>query len=344
MAIVPRLTAARLLALTALTVSAALLVDRFRPGHGLCRFESACAEVASSWVGQALSMPLPLLGVLTFATLLGLSLFPSPRTGWLRRALGLVAGVSGLVLILLQLAVIRRVCPYCLVVDVAAVLIAILEVGRWQDGPQPAGGGKLLWLTATAAALGAGVLLGSVGIFGVAAEPAPVPPEVSALWVPGKINVVEVADFQCPHCRKMHTVLSLFLDEEGDRVHCVRVAAPMPAHPQGRPASRAFLCAARQGRGDDMAEALFAVDGPAPEACERLAASLGLSMPAFRACVADSATDERLDADVSWVKRASPRGLPVIWVQDRMLYGEQPLDALREAARAAEETPDGHAR
>jgi hypothetical protein len=45
------------------------------------------------------------------------------------------------------------------------------------------------------------------------------------------------------------------------------------------------------------------------------------------------------------VKAASPRGLPVIWVQDRMLtaadLGRHPRDELRAAVRAAEEHREG---
>ena len=346
MGIVPRPTVTRLLTLLALTVSAVLLLDRLHPGRGVCALESACADVTSSRFSQVLGVPLPLLGVLGFGTLLGLSLFPSPGTGRPRRALALAGGAAGLALIVLQVGVLRHVCPYCLLVDVSAVLIAVLEAGRRGDGrPQPVGGrDRVLWVAATAAALGLGTFLASVGTRGAAPRPAPVPPEVSALWVPGKVNVVEVADFDCPHCRRMHNVLALFLDEEGDRVRFVRLTAPLPAHPQARPASRAFLCAAEQGKGDDMAEALFTARSLTPDACEGLAAALGLSVPRFRACVTDPATDRRLDAGTAWVKAVSPQGLPVIWVQDRMLFGEQPIDALREAARAAEGRADSPAR
>jgi protein-disulfide isomerase/uncharacterized membrane protein len=339
----PRLTATRLLALTAMTVSAVLLVDHFRPDHPVCGFESACREVAASRFGQVLGVPLPLIGVLAFGALLGLSLAPSAATGRVRRALALAAGLAGLLLIFLQVGVLHRLCPYCLLVDVSAVLLAVLEVAGGGDGRPEALGGKArtLWLGGTAAALGLGIVVASVGSHGAAPRPEPPPPEVTSLWVPGKINVVEVADFQCPHCRKMHAVLSLFVDEERDRVHFVQLTAPMPAHPQARPAARAFLCAAQQGEGDVMAEALFAARDLAPAACERLAASLGLSLPSFRACVADPATDQRLDADAAWVRAASPNGLPVIWVQEQMLYGEQPIDALRAAARAAEERAAG---
>src|SRR5262249_40942163 len=142
----------------------------------------------------------------------------------------------------------------------------------------------------------------------------------------------------CPHCRAMHAVLVRLLAEEKDnpRLHFVRVAVPMPSHARARPAARAFVCARAQGKADEMAEALFAAPDLAPEGCERLAAARGLSLPAFRACVAAPETDRLLDADAAWVRRASPRGLPVVWVQDRMFFGAQRLETLRAAVRAAE--------
>ena len=91
-----------------------------------------------------------------------------------------------------------------------------------------------------------------------------------------------------------------------------------------------------------MAEALFVAWDLTPDGCEQLATSIGLSQPAFRACVVAPDTDQRLNADVEWVKVASPRGLPVIWVQDRMLFGVQPIEALRDAVREAERQIQQH--
>jgi uncharacterized membrane protein/protein-disulfide isomerase len=328
----------RLLALTALVVSTALLWNGLRLNPRFCPFGGGCEEVLSSAYGRPLGVPLPLVGVLTFGSLFAASLLPGRRVG---RALGLLApaaGAGGLVLILLQVFVLRRVCPFCLIVDACAVTLAVVELSWGRGRPLPAVGGRArsLWLAAAPVLAGGAAALVSTGSGGAAPAPGPVPAAVAALWVPGKVNVVEVADFQCPHCRRMHEVLALFLDEEGDRVHFARLTAPLPAHVQARHASRAFLCAEQQGRGDEMAELLFHAADLRPEACERLAAALGLSLPAFRACVTDPRTDHQIDADLAWMRAASPQGLPVIWVQDRMLFGEQPIAALRAAARAAE--------
>jgi hypothetical protein len=101
-----------------------------------------------------------------------------------------------------------------------------------------------------------------------------------------------------------------FLSEQRGRVHFVRLTAPMAGHRHARHASRAFLCAERQGKGDRMAEALFSSSSLVPAACEQIATSLGLSMEPFRACILDTAIDRQLDADLAWLEYASPRGLP----------------------------------
>jgi hypothetical protein len=235
-----------------------------------------------------------------------------------------------------QALVLQRLCRFCLVVDAAAVGVGAVELA-WRRGAPAAADVRFrpLWWASAGLALGMGATLGAAGSR-AGGQGGPVPPEVAALWVPGKVNVVEVADFECPHCRRMHAVVRQFLAEEGDRVHFVRLTAPLPAHGQARPASRAFLCGGEQGKGDEMAEALFLAPDLAPQECERVATALGLSLPAFRACVAAPATDERLDAEVAWVRAACPQGLPVVWVQDRMFFGVQPVESLRWAARVAE--------
>ena len=326
----------RLLALVALAVSAALLVNHFRPNPRLCGYESDCDDVLSSRFSSVLGVPLPLVGLVTFGAIFGLSLSTGRRAVRLLGPLTVAAGVGGLALLLLQVFVLYRLCRFCAVVDGSAVALAVVHLlwGR-RVAPAPEARLRPLWLAAAVAALGLGAAFGAAGSR-PQEESRPSPPEVTALWVPGKVNVVEVADFACPHCRRMHAVLTRFLAEEGDRVHFVRLAAPLPAHPQARPAARAFLCAGEQGKGDEMAEALFLAPDLGPEWCEQIAASLGLSVPSYRACVAAPGTDARLDADVAVARNASPRGLPIVWVQGRMFFGLQPIEALRAAARAAE--------
>jgi predicted DsbA family dithiol-disulfide isomerase len=168
------------------------------------------------------------------------------------------------------------------------------------------------------------------------AEETTLPPQVPTYWVPGKVTIVEAVDFQCPHCRQLHRLMRQFLRDQGEGIRLVRVMAPMAKNPHARDAARAYLCAKAQGKGEEMAQALFAVDDLSPESCERLAVSLGLSQKEFRACVADEQIDRQLDANLAWVMPVAPRGLPCVWVQDRRLTGEIKYDVLRDAVVAAE--------
>jgi uncharacterized membrane protein/protein-disulfide isomerase len=323
----------RLASLLALTVSAALLMTYLRPSSLLCGFDGDCDEVLFSHFGTLLGVPLPVFGVLIFAVIFGLSL--TPRRRWLLWGVALGTGLGGLALILVQVLVLHRVCPLCLIVDSCALVIAWFAFERGETPPVPTGRLRHLWVAAAVAAVGLGAALGTAGSWLPSGQP-PVPPEIRALWVPDKVTIVEVVDFQCPHCRHMHGVLQQFLRQEDERIHLVRIMAPMPKHPHARDAARAYLCAEAHGACDVLADKLFEADDLSPQACERIAASLGLARTPYRACVADPATERRLDANLEWVTKACPEGLPCIWVQDQKLTGFQTLGALHEAVIAAE--------
>jgi protein-disulfide isomerase len=80
-----------------------------------------------------------------------------------------------------------------------------------------------------------------------------------------------------------------------------------------------------------MADALFQSESLTPEACEKLAASLGLSLSDYRLCVSSSATDAHIDDEIARVKSAGLAGLPTVWIGDQVLVGLQPIDKLRDA-------------
>jgi uncharacterized membrane protein/predicted DsbA family dithiol-disulfide isomerase len=324
-----RLFVVRLAALAGLAVSAALFADRQQGTPLLCGAGGSCETVLSSEFASVLGLPLPLLGTLGFAGVLLAALFPGTRLDRLRAPLAWALGAVGLGLLFIQFLVLRAVCPFCLVADVSALVIAVADPGR--AGAGAAAPRRWLWLAAAGAVVGVPLAWEREPL----PEPA-VPPEVAALWVPGKINVVEVSDFECPFCRELDPVLTRVLKQYGDRVHFVRLNVPLPSHPQGRDAARAYYCARAQGSADRMARALFAADDLSPAACLRLARRLGLSIPAYKACVASPDTDRAIDAALHWFKKSELPGLPAVWIQEQLLVGVQTEEELQEALREAE--------
>jgi len=86
-----------------------------------------------------------------------------------------------------------------------------------------------------------------------------------------------------------------------------------------------------------MAAALLAAEERSPATCERLASTLGLDMAAYKACVADPATDGEINHRVEWLDEKEYPGLPVIWIENQGLLGAQTYAALRAAWQRAEE-------
>src|SRR5262249_37071131 len=157
-----------------------------------------------------------------------LSLVPTSRVGRLLLPVALLAGAGGAVLIALQLFVLQTTCPVCLLVDGAALGSAFLAWSHVGHGSAVSGErGRVLWPGVGGVVV---VFAVAIGIAGVAVRN-PVPTEISSRWVNGKVTIVEVADFDCEHCREMHRVLGEAVREVGEeRVHLVQFAVPMPQH------------------------------------------------------------------------------------------------------------------
>jgi predicted DsbA family dithiol-disulfide isomerase len=119
-----------------------------------------------------------------------------------------------------------------------------------------------------------------------------------------------------------HEEISPVLAKHAGKVRVVRVHVPLShIHPHAEDAARAACCAETMGRGDEMAEALFASSSLTRADCEKIAASLGLSSEAFKACLDDPRTKERLDADRATFKAAGGRALPTLFIHRSKIEG-----------------------
>jgi len=324
----------RLALLVAVGVSTALIIDYLRPLPAFCDIGSGCDQVRASPYSRPLGIPLPFLGLAGFGGIMALSWSRQPWALRLARILSVGGGIGGALLLLTQALALHVFCRLCLAVDIAAVVAglcsALFAVPRAPAVDAAHDPHRFLWPLTTGMAL-------VVPIGWSILQPSPaVPAEIAALWVPGKINVVEFADFECPFCRKLHPDMARLLDEYEGRVHFVRLNMPLSQHPQARTAAKAYCCAEDQGQGPPMADALFQADNLSPEACEKIAASLGLSLDQYRACVKSAATDARIDDQMKRVRAAGLGGLPTVWIGSQVIVGLQPADTLSEAfAKAA---------
>ncbi len=330
-------------ALVGLVASVMLAVDYSRPMPVFCSENLGCAAVRNTSYAAWLGVPTPILGASSFLLLAVVSLVnapPStedpakPRMRHLVRALqlaaGAVAGLVGLFFIVVQ-ARIGHYCPYCLVADASGIASALAAGARsWVSRGEPAP--RAVW------GIGAGLVAAAAGVplaLGLIASPVPrVVREEDARTPRGEITVVDFVDFECPFCRMTNDALEPLLAARRGEVHLVRRMVPLARiHPHAMDAARAECCAERLGKADEMAEALFAapIDELTPEGCAGMARHLGLPLEAYRACIADPATDAAIERDKAEFRAAGGVALPTIWVDGQVLIGLQTTEQLAAA-------------
>jgi uncharacterized membrane protein/2-hydroxychromene-2-carboxylate isomerase len=321
----------RSIALCGLAFCGASVADTFLGRGAYCDVDSGCGEVISSEFADPLGIPLALVGLTGFALVFVLSLFPGHRARFALFALSIAGGLVGAALVLIQFLVLKRICWLCMLADICGIVLMIVGIVGWRDTNQNQSyswNRRVVWLTI-------GVVAATAPIVWSTLRPGPgqAPAEVRALWVEGRVTVVEVTDFDCPHCATADHILKDVLREE-HTVHFVRVPAPMPIHANARPAARAYLAAQRQGKAEEMAAALYAAESRSTDECRKLASSIGLNLDDYDRVVVDSATDAELDATVAWARRTG-YGLPQIWVHDRLIPYVPTPEKLRQAIRQA---------
>lgn len=332
-------------ALVGLAVSALLYAEYVTPGSGLCSVVGGgCDAVRMSGWSSIGGVSLPTLGILFFLSLIAATLTPAARAALL--PLALLGGLAGVVFIAVQGLVIGAWCPFCLIVDVAAIAAAALA---WTLRRAPADPVDVIRVgTVTVLAV---IALGFTTLTGVpAGDPAssasggstvgPLPPVVAELQKQAPVTVVEFLDFQCPACGAQHRIFREVLADLEYDVHFEYLHAPLPQHPHAADAARAYICAAEQGRGSEMADALFLSAAPDAEETARFAEGLGLDANAFARCLASERTAEQLRVDDERATRAGLRSLPTFWIGDRKFEGVQQAGVVRQAldrlaARAA---------
>lgn len=153
----------------------------------------------------------------------------------------------------------------------------------------------------------------------------------------GAATVVFFTDFQCPFCRKTHAALAPIVEARRDRVRVVVRHVPLPRHPDARGAARAAVCVERitNALTDDYVHALFEAQDLSEQACEDLAIERGVDRDKYQRCLADPATDARIEQDLAMFDAIKGDGVPLLYVGRTRLEGAQPRGSLEAAIDGA---------
>jgi uncharacterized membrane protein/protein-disulfide isomerase len=323
------LVAFRTLVLVALAASAALLYDYTKPIAAFCQSGGGCETVRQSPFAYVFGVPQPVIGLTAFVLLLVGSFQPHAWRARYLTAIATVGAVAALVFLGIQAFVLHAFCHLCVVVDTCAIALGVIA---WlhrsakgdSDGALPAFGWSLLAVVAASAPY----------LFGQMQPKPDVPAAVVALWKPGKLNIVEMSDFECPFCRLLHADMHDALEPYGDRVRVERLTVPLPMHRNARTASRAYVCARVQGKADEMADLLFKAGDLTDQGCRALAKELaaqGLDPTAFEKCFSGPESEAMVEADVRKAKAITFKGLPTLWIGSQMLIGRRSAEEIRAA-------------
>jgi len=149
----------------------------------------------------------------------------------------------------------------------------------------------------------------------------------------GAATIVFFTDFQCPFCRKTHAALAPLVEARRDRVRVVVRHVPLPRHPDARTAARAAVCVERitNALTDDYVHALFEAQDLSEAACEALAVERGVDPDRFRRCLAEPATDARIEADLAMFDAIEGDGVPLLYVGRTRLDGAPSRESLEAA-------------
>jgi hypothetical protein len=325
------LLALRIAMLVGLSASAALTVEYRSEGSAFCGPESGCAalretDLAYLW-GAGITLPeLGLAGLL-----LALAMTLRPDASWGAR-LAVVGGGLGLVLLLVQAVALKTFCWLCVTTDVSSLIaggfgLVALSKPREANDRMPLRLGA--WIALAGLALAAPLAWPQL-------QPAPpVPSEIRDFYRPGKINVIEFADFECPFCRRLHGQLKELLGPYGARVHLVRLNAPLERHPNAFHSAMSAICTESSAKAAEMVEFLFTTPDLSQPAIERHVASLGLDTEAFQRCLASPATRERVLREREILDDIGFEGLPTTYVGDTRIVGARAPEVFRDAIERA---------
>ncbi len=293
-------------ALVGLGASVASAIDDLGPALTFCA-ESGCQTVKQSWWAHPFGIPMSVVGVAYFATMVGLSFIDKPK---LRVALAVAGAVWAVFLIVLQAFVIEAWCKLCMIADPSAIVLGISVAIGATTVPRER---RALLAIPALAAIVVGLALWSAPPK-LPEPPANTPQFVLDLQVEDKVTIVDMIDFECPFCREMHKRLDEAIKKTQVPVRIVYKMIPLPMHKNAVPAALGWVAVDMQGKGDAMAHELFTAEPEKLTAwdIERLAEKLGCDLPKFRKDI--PAAIERVKADMAHAQGATVSALPTMFI------------------------------
>jgi protein-disulfide isomerase len=146
-----------------------------------------------------------------------------------------------------------------------------------------------------------------------------------------KITLVEFADYECPHCKRLQPVLRQIVDEFHNDVKVYYKHYPLAQHTNARLAAEAAVAANKQGKFWPFQDKLWdKQDELSPAEIEKIAKESGLDMARFRADLASPAVKDRVQKDRMDGAALGLQATPTLYIDGREYTDPKDTESLRE--------------
>ena len=147
------------------------------------------------------------------------------------------------------------------------------------------------------------------------------------------VTIVQFSDFQCPFCSRVEPTIDQIRQTYGDKVRIVWKNAPLPFHPNAKPAAEAaagvFALKGNDAFWKFHDTAFKNQSALSRESYEKWAQATGVDMAQFKAGLDSHKWADKVDKDDAVGKQAGVNGTPAAFVNGVLVSGAQPFDKFK---------------
>lgn len=136
-----------------------------------------------------------------------------------------------------------------------------------------------------------------------------------------KVTITEFMDLECPFCARFHPPIEEVLKAYPKDVNYVIKNFPLDFHPQARPAAKAGLAAAEQGKYREMINKILENrDKLSEETYKRIAGEIGLNVSKFEKDLKenDAKYQDMIQKDIQLGGQVNVRGTPSFYMNGKV--------------------------
>ncbi|MFP4600792.1 MAG: DsbA family protein, partial [Persicimonas sp.] len=150
-----------------------------------------------------------------------------------------------------------------------------------------------------------------------------------------EVNVVEFADFECPHCRMASGMLERVKEKYGDDITVYFKQFPLQAGSTAEMGARATLAAHQQDKFWEMHDLIFENQRAlSADKFTRFARRLGLNVSKFQEAMNSQEVAAMVQRDKTEGQKAGITGTPAIFINGRRYMGDLSEPAVSQAIDA----------